>query len=81
MPGLFADGGYRVGMHGLGWLVWLVFLAGFLLLGRGRSGSRGDDPRETPHEMLRRRLANGDITAAGYEERMALLDRDGGRPA
>ncbi|MDI1274315.1 SHOCT domain-containing protein [Polaromonas sp.] len=82
MPGLFHDGGYMMGMHGLGWLVLLVLLvilAGVFLFGRGRYADREDDRRETPHEMLRRRLASGDITVAAYEERKAVLDRDGGR--
>lgn len=79
MPGLFYDGGYMMGMHGLGWLVLAVLLAGVFLFGRGRYTDREDDRRETPHEMLRRRLASGDITVAEYEERKALLDRDGAR--
>lgn len=81
MPGLFYDGGYMMGMHGLGWLVLLVLLAGVFLFGRSRYADRDDDRRETPHEMLRRRLASGEITVAEYEERKTLLDRDGGRSA
>lgn len=81
MPGMFYGDGYMVGMHGLWWLFWLVLLAGFLFSGWGRSGRRGNRPRETPHEVLRRRLANGEITTAEYEERKALLDRDSDRPA
>lgn len=78
MHGWFYDGGYMMGMHGLWWLLLLVFLAGIFLFGRGRSTDRGDTRREAPHEVLRRRLANGDITGAEYDERKALLDRDGG---
>jgi uncharacterized membrane protein len=37
---------------------------------------RDDRPRETPHEVLRRRLASGEIAPMEYEERKALLDRD-----
>lgn len=84
MPGLFDGGGYMMGMHGLGWLVLLVLLvllAGIFLSGRGRYSDREDDRRETPHDMLRKRLASGEITVAEYEERKALLDRDGGRSA
>lgn len=81
MPGLFYDGGYMMGMHGLGWLVLLVLLAGVFLFGRSRYADRDDDRRETPPEALRRRLASGEITVAEYEERKALLDRDGGRSA
>lgn len=81
MPGLFDGGGYMMGMHGLGWLVLLVLLAGLFLFGRSRFTDREDDRRETPHEVLRRRLASGEITVAEYEERKAVLDRDSGRSA
>ena len=83
MSGMFYDGGYMVGMHGLWWLFWLVLIAVFLLSGWGRSEPRGDRPRETAHELLRKRLASGEITTTDYEERKALLDRDrdSGRPS
>ncbi|MDP1741660.1 SHOCT domain-containing protein [Polaromonas sp.] len=79
MHGWFYDGGYMMGIHGVWWLALLVVTGGILLSGWGRFTDRTDTGREAPHEVLRRRLANGDITAAEYEERKALLDRDGGR--
>ncbi|MDO8374340.1 MAG: SHOCT domain-containing protein [Polaromonas sp.] len=84
MYSLFDGSGYMMGMHGLGWLgllVLLVLLVGVFLSGQGRYMDRGGDRRETPHEVLRRRLARGDITVAEYEERKALLDRDSSRSA
>jgi uncharacterized membrane protein len=39
---------------------------------------RQDDRRRSPHEVLKRRLANGDISAEEYEQRKLLLDRDAG---
>ncbi len=70
------------GMHGLWWLFWLVLLAVFLFAGWGSLGGRRhrvtELPRDTPHELLHRRLASGEITAADYEERKSLLDRDAG---
>jgi putative membrane protein len=76
----FFDGPAWLGMHGLGWLVWLVLLGAlvWLLLNRsaGRAGPKHELHRETPHEILRRRLAGGEIPPAEYEERKALLDRD-----
>ncbi|WP_240523522.1 SHOCT domain-containing protein [Polaromonas sp. AER18D-145] len=81
MYSLFDGSGYMMGMHGLGWLVLLVLLAGVFLFSQGRYIDRGGDRRETPHEVLRRRLASGEITVAEYEERKALLDRDSGRSA
>lgn len=73
--------GWMDGMHGFfwgGWL-WLVLIAIVLiavLWRRPLSGDGGRRPRETPHEILRRRLAAGEITPQEYEQRKALLDRD-----
>lgn len=75
---MFHDGGYMVGMHGLWWAFWLIVVAAILFIGRGRSGPWSDRPREAPHDVLRRRLASGDLTPGEYEERKRLLDRDGG---
>ena len=71
------------GMHGWWWLFLLLVIGAVLFYGWGRPGRRGDRPRETqdetPHEVLRRRLASGEITPQQYEERKALLDRDASR--
>ena len=76
---MFYDGGYMGGMHGWWWFFWLLVIGAVLFYGWGRPGQRGDHPRETPREVLRRRLANGEITPPQYEERKALLGRDAGR--
>ena len=52
-----------------------------LYVGFGRPGERRRPPRETPLEVLQRRLANGEITPQQYEERKTLLDRNGGGEA
>ena len=76
---MFYDGGYFMGgMHALWWLFWLVLIGALLFIGFGRSGARRRAPRETPLEVLQRRLASGEITPQQYGERKALLDRDGG---
>jgi putative membrane protein len=73
------DGGYMMGgMHGLWWLFWLILLGVFVFGDWGRTGDRRNRLRGTPHELLHRRLASGDITPAEYEERKSLLDRDAG---
>ena len=77
---MFHDGGYMVGMHGLWWMFLMIVLAAFLFFGRGRGGAWGDRRREVPHDVLRRRLASGDLKPGEYEEGKVLLDRDGGRP-
>ncbi|MEO8154654.1 MAG: SHOCT domain-containing protein [Rhizobacter sp.] len=78
---MFNDGGYMMDMHGMEWAFWpVVFVAvvvAFLFFGRGRIGSGRDRPSETPHDVLRRPLASGDLTPGEYEERKVVLDRDG----
>jgi len=43
---------------------------------RDGSRERSGETRESPHEGLRRRLAQGEIGAEEYEQRKARLDRD-----
>lgn len=74
-------GGYMMGgMHGMWWLFWAVLIAVVLLVVwvvlRGQHSGQDGRQRDTPHQMLHKRLANGDVTPAEYEERKALLDRD-----
>ena len=76
---MFHDGSYMVGMHGFWWLFWLLMIGVLLFYGWGRPGRRGERVRETPHEVLHRRLASGEITPQQYEERKALIDRDTAR--
>lgn len=77
---MFNGNGYMVGMHG-GWWIFLMLVIGIALFyawqRQDPSGKGPDDkPRETAHEVLRRRLAGGDITPQQYVEHKALLDRD-----
>ena len=60
------------------WFIWPLVIGLLLFYGWGRPDGRGRHLRETPHEVLRRRLANGEITPQQYEEHKALLDRDTG---
>ena len=74
---MFYDGGYYMGgMHGLWWLFWVVLVGVLVFYGWGRSDEQPPPPRETPHEVLQRRLADGQITPDEYEKRKALIDRD-----
>ncbi|MEP7208820.1 MAG: SHOCT domain-containing protein [Casimicrobiaceae bacterium] len=78
---MFHDGSYYMGgMHGLWWIFWVVLIGLVVLYGRGRPGEGRRRPRETPLEVLRRRLANGEVSPEEYEKRKALVDRDGAKP-
>ena len=74
---MFDDGGFHMGgMHGLWWIFWVVLIGALIFSIRGLTGQRR---RETPREVLQRRLADGEIDAEEYEKRNALLNRDAGK--
>ncbi len=76
---MFHDGGFFMGgMHWIWWIFWvgLIGMIAFYAWGQPRGQRRL--PRETPHEVLKRRLANGEISVEEYEQRKTLLDRDAG---
>lgn len=75
----FVDGFYMGGMHGLWWIFWIALIGALGYAAWGRPSERRHGSRETPHEVLRRRLASGEIDAQEYEQRKALLDRDTGK--
>jgi uncharacterized membrane protein len=83
--------GWHHGDVGIGW--WFVMMIGMVVfwgavvafvvwLLRGGLGARGDAAarKEEPLELLRRRLADGSISAEEFERRRALLE-DADRPA
>jgi putative membrane protein len=69
---------YMFGMHGLWWVFWIAVVVALVYSVTTRSGWHRRQPRETSHEVLQRRLANGEIDVQQYEERKAILDRDAG---
>ncbi len=79
---MFHDAGFFMGgMHALWWLFWIGLVAIIVFYGWGSPSHRRRPPRETPHEVLQRRLAGGEISPEEYDKRKALLDRDGaGKP-
>ena len=68
--------GDMMGMHTLWWVFWIAVVFGLVFWGRGGSPARRDRPRETLPEVLRRRLANGEISTEEYEKRKEVLNRD-----
>ena len=78
---MFSGGGYMMGgMHGLWWIFWIVLIGILVFYGWDRRGEGRQRPRETPLEVLQRRLASGELSPEEYEKRKALLDRDGAKP-
>ena len=73
---MFNDYGYMVGMHTFWWFFWVAIVIAWLFWGRGGFPVDRSRPRETPYEILRRRLGTGEISTEEYEKRKAVLDRD-----
>ena len=77
---MFYDGGYQMGgVHGLWWIVLLVVIGLVVFYVWGRPGVRRRASRESPLDVLKQRLAGGEISPDDYEKRKALLERDGAR--
>lgn len=74
----FGDGYYMGGMHAFWWVFWL-FIVLVVIFGFQPRAPRRDGPSrdtDSPYEILRRRLANGELTREQYEEVKSVLDRD-----
>ena len=75
---MFYDGAmFMGGMHWLWWVFGLLLVGAIVYSASGRPSEQRRRPRETPQQVLQRRLAMGEINADEYERRKALLDRDG----
>lgn len=70
---MFHDGWNFWGMHLLWWLFWVMLI---MALFSPYTPVPRHRRRETPHELLARRYAAGEISSEEYEERKAKLDRD-----
>lgn len=66
-----------LGMHVFWWLFWSAVVL-TLVWRPWTSGAGPGDGQTSPQDILRRRLAGGEITPEDYEARMALLNRDAG---
>lgn len=79
---MFNDGGaFMGGMHWFWWMFWLALVGVVVYFGWGQLGDQRRRPRETPHEVLKRRLASGELALEEYEKRKSVLDRDAGAQA
>jgi putative membrane protein len=76
---MFYDNGmFMGGWHWLWWIFWVVLIGVLIYSSWGRPSEQRRRRRDTPQQVLQRRLANGEITTDEYEKRKALLDRDSG---
>ncbi|MEQ9261880.1 MAG: SHOCT domain-containing protein [Owenweeksia sp.] len=64
--------GHFWGMHFIWWIVWLVFIFWIFLTPWDVPGQR--TKKETPLDILKKRLASGEINTHEFEERKKLLE-------
>jgi putative membrane protein len=64
------------GMHTFWWIFWLILVIIFFYAVWSPQQRSRRSERESPRELLQRRLAKGEITPEAYEQAKALLDRD-----
>jgi uncharacterized membrane protein len=55
---------------------WALVIYAIVWFARGRPSEQQDRPRERPEEILKRRLAHGEITLDEYEELRSVLESD-----
>lgn len=65
---------YYLGMYAIWWLIWLGFLLWIFVLPFAIPNQRST--RQSPLEMLRKRIAAGQVTKEEYHDRKKILEAD-----
>ena len=77
---MFFDHGYDMGgMHTFWWIFWLILVIIVVYAFWSPQQRSRRSERRSPHELLQRRLARGEITPEAYEQAKALQDRNAGK--
>ncbi|MCB0517357.1 MAG: SHOCT domain-containing protein [Lewinellaceae bacterium] len=71
----FYEGYHFGGMHLFWWIIWIVLLIWVFATPWPIPGDQRK--RERPLDILQRKYAAGEISTKEYEERKAILERDG----
>lgn len=71
----FYEGYHFWGMHLLWWVIWIALLIWIFATPYEIPGER--KRKNSPLDILQKRYAGGSITKEEYEERKAILERDG----
>jgi putative membrane protein len=61
-----------IGMHFYWWIVWIILLGWIFIIPYNIPGQRAK--KETPLDILKKRLARGEISDKEYEEKKKLID-------
>ncbi len=70
---MFYGNGWMWGMHGLGWIFWIVVLGAVVYLVMRQSNRNAGGSKPTAREIRDRRYAAGEISTQEYDERKAKL--------
>ena len=65
-----------LGMHFFWWIFWIFLWVSMFSYWTPVPRRTWRMQRDTPHSILQRRLASGDINEQDYERQKAILDRD-----
>jgi putative membrane protein len=57
-------------------LLWILLIAGVVLLARSRGGSSVGNGRESGIDVLERRFAEGELSLEQYRERRSVLEEN-----
>jgi putative membrane protein len=63
-----------IGMHFYWWILWIILIVWVFALPYDIPGQR--KKKDSPFDILRRRLAVGEITKEEYQEYKVLLEKD-----
>jgi len=63
-----------IGMHFYWWILWIILIVWVFALPYDIPGQR--KKKDSPFDILRRRLAAGEITKEEYQEYKVLLEKD-----
>ena len=71
---MFYDGYHTWGMHLMWWFVWVIFLFWVFALPYDIPGQR--KKKDSPVDILQKRLASGHITNEEYHEKKKIIEND-----
>lgn len=64
---------FYLGMHWFWWVMWIILLSWIFLVPYDIPGQR--KAQEKPIDILKRRLAKGEINEQEYKEKKAILEQ------
>jgi len=71
---MFYDGYHFWGMHVIWWFAWISLLFWIFVTPYDVPGQR--KKKDSPLDILRKRLASGQITTEEYQEKKRILEND-----